>query len=59
MLRHGESTDFITGKQARQESFLLFGGAIQRKLIDTELGVSGIGQTDTSYTEDFGLDSKP
>lgn len=51
MLRHGEGADFVTGKQAWQETFLLFGGAIQGKLIDTELGVGGVGKTDTSYTE--------
>jgi hypothetical protein len=57
MFRHGESTDLITGKKTRQESFLLFSGAIQRQLIDTELGVGGVGKTDTSYTESVGLDS--
>lgn len=57
MLGHGEGTDLIARKKTRQESFLLFGGAIQRKLIDTELGVGGVGKTDTSYTDSIALDS--
>lgn len=52
MLRHGESTNLVTGKQTRQESCLLFGRAIQRELIDTELRVGGVGETDTSYPEE-------
>jgi hypothetical protein len=51
MLRHSKSTNLVTRKQTGQESFFLFGRAIQRELIDTELRVGGIGETDTSYME--------
>ena len=47
MLRHGQGADLLAGEQAREETLFLLGISVQRKLVDAELRVGCVGESDT------------
>lgn len=46
MLGHGQGTDLLSRKKTRQEALFLFGRSIQGELVDAELRVRSVGETD-------------
>jgi hypothetical protein len=52
VLRHGERANLVSGDQAWEVLLLLFGRAVEHELVDAELGVGGVGETDASYSKE-------